>query len=94
MSYAVPDAPLSLMLVAGSIGDIRGHRRTFLDGLAVFTAAPVVKGYQTAMRICALLALASAVIAIISIRSTPTAGGPRGTMGPGSDGAVGQGSDS
>jgi len=40
---------LSLMLTAGSIGDIRGHRRTFLVGLGVFSggaavsaAAPVV----------------------------------------------------
>jgi EmrB/QacA subfamily drug resistance transporter len=32
---------LALMLTAGSIGDIRGHRRTFLDGLAVFTAGAV-----------------------------------------------------
>ncbi|MEO1065346.1 MAG: MFS transporter [Actinomycetota bacterium] len=33
---------LSLMLVAGSIGDIRGHRRTFLEGLGVFTLGAVV----------------------------------------------------
>ena len=33
---------LSLMLVAGSIGDIRGHRRTFLHGLAVFSLGAVV----------------------------------------------------
>lgn len=33
---------LSLMLTAGSIGDIRGHRRTFLEGLAVFAAGAVV----------------------------------------------------
>ena len=33
---------LSLMLTAGSIGDIRGHRRMFLGGLAVFSAGAVV----------------------------------------------------
>lgn len=33
---------LSLMLIAGSIGDIRGHRRTFLDGLGVFTLGALV----------------------------------------------------
>ena len=33
---------LSLMLIAGSIGDIRGHRRTFLEGLGVFTLGAVV----------------------------------------------------
>ena len=33
---------LSLMLTAGSIGDIRGHRRTFLEGLAVFSAGAVL----------------------------------------------------
>ncbi|NND03892.1 MAG: MFS transporter, partial [Acidimicrobiia bacterium] len=33
---------LSLMLTAGSIGDIRGHRRTFLEGLGVFTLGAVV----------------------------------------------------
>jgi EmrB/QacA subfamily drug resistance transporter len=29
---------LSLMLLAGSVGDIRGHRRMFLSGLGVFSA--------------------------------------------------------
>ena len=33
---------LSLMLTAGSFGDIRGHRRTFLAGLAVFAGGAVV----------------------------------------------------
>ena len=33
---------LSLMLTAGSIGDIRGHRRMFLGGLAVFSAGAMV----------------------------------------------------
>ena len=33
---------LSLMLIAGSIGDIRGHRRVFLEGLGVFTLGAVV----------------------------------------------------
>ncbi|MGI9615148.1 MAG: MFS transporter [Acidimicrobiales bacterium] len=33
---------LSLMLTAGSFGDIRGHRRTFLTGLAVFACGAVV----------------------------------------------------
>ncbi len=33
---------LSLMLTAGSIGDIRGHRRTFLLGLAVFSCGATV----------------------------------------------------
>lgn len=33
---------LSLMLTAGSFGDIRGHRRTFLTGLAVFAGGAVV----------------------------------------------------
>lgn len=32
---------LSLMLTAGSIGDIRGHRRTFLAGLAIFASGAV-----------------------------------------------------
>ena len=35
-------AMLSLMLTAGSIGDIRGHRRTFLVGLAIFASGAVV----------------------------------------------------
>ncbi len=33
---------LSLMLTAGSLGDIRGHRRTFLTGLGVFSVGAVV----------------------------------------------------
>jgi MFS family permease len=33
---------LSLMLTAGSFGDIRGHRRTFLTGLAVFAGGAIV----------------------------------------------------
>ncbi len=33
---------LSLMLTAGSFGDIRGHRRTFLIGLAIFTGGAIV----------------------------------------------------
>ncbi len=33
---------LSLMLTAGSFGDVRGHRRTFLAGLAVFSAGAMV----------------------------------------------------
>jgi len=33
---------LSLMLTAGSFGDIRGHRRTFLAGLAVFAGGAIV----------------------------------------------------
>ena len=33
---------LSLMLTAGSLGDIRGHRRTFLTGLAVFAGGAIV----------------------------------------------------
>jgi len=33
---------LSLMLTAGSFGDIRGHRRTFVAGLAVFAGGAVV----------------------------------------------------
>ena len=33
---------LSLMLTAGSFGDIRGHRRVFLWGLAVFSGGAVV----------------------------------------------------
>ncbi len=33
---------LSLILTAGLIGDIRGHRRTFLEGLGVFTVGAVV----------------------------------------------------
>ena len=32
---------LSLMLTAGSVGDVRGHRRTFLFGLAVFSVGAV-----------------------------------------------------
>ena len=35
-------AMLSLMLTAGSIGDIRGHRRTFFVGLAVFSGGAAV----------------------------------------------------
>lgn len=35
-------AMLSLMLTAGSIGDIRGNRRTFLLGLAVFSGGAIV----------------------------------------------------
>ena len=33
---------LSLILTAGSIGDIRGHRRTCLEGLGVFIVGAVV----------------------------------------------------
>jgi EmrB/QacA subfamily drug resistance transporter len=33
---------LSLMLAAGSIGDIKGHRRMFLGGLAVFSSGAIV----------------------------------------------------
>jgi EmrB/QacA subfamily drug resistance transporter len=33
---------LALMLTAGSIGDIRGHRRTFLEGLVVFCVGAVI----------------------------------------------------
>ncbi len=33
---------LSLMLTAGSVGDIRGHRRTFLSGMAIFAGGAVV----------------------------------------------------
>jgi len=33
---------LSLMLTAGSIGDIKGHRRMFLSGLALFSSGAVV----------------------------------------------------
>jgi len=32
---------LSLMLAAGSIGDIRGHRQTFLEGIGVFSVGAV-----------------------------------------------------
>ena len=40
---------LSLMLTAGSIGDIRGHRRMFLWGLAVFSSGAVVSASATAV---------------------------------------------
>ncbi len=33
---------LSLMLTAGSFGDVRGHRRTFLAGLAIFSSGALV----------------------------------------------------
>ncbi len=44
---------LSLMLTAGSIGDIRGHRRTFLEGLGVFTAGALVRWCAGAL-VCAV----------------------------------------
>ena len=40
---------LSLMLTAGSFGDIRGHRRTFLTGLAVFAGGAVVAATAPAL---------------------------------------------
>lgn len=45
---------LSLMLAAGSLGDIRGHRRSFLAGLAIFSAGAVVAA--TAPAVSALAA--------------------------------------
>lgn len=40
---------LSLMLTAGSIGDIHGHRRTFLGGLAIFSGGAVVAATAVAL---------------------------------------------
>lgn len=67
---------LALMLVAGSIGDRRGHRRTFLDGLAVFSvgavvcatapAVPVLVGGRAIQGIGAALVLASGLALVHS----------------------------
>lgn len=40
---------LSLMLTAGTIGDIKGHRRRFLGGLAVFSGGAIVSASATAV---------------------------------------------
>ncbi len=40
---------LSFMLTAGSVGDIRGHRRSFLAGLAVFTVGAMTAASAPAL---------------------------------------------
>ncbi|MEL7207521.1 MAG: MFS transporter, partial [Actinomycetota bacterium] len=40
---------LALMLTAGSVGDIRGHRRTLLAGLAVFAGGSIVAAAAPSM---------------------------------------------
>ena len=47
---------------------------------ASFEGPAFADGYETAMRICALLAVASAVVATITVRSTA----PRASSEPGS----------
>lgn len=67
---------LSLMLVAGALGDVRGHRRSLLDGLAVFSGGaavcalaptiPVLVAGRAVQGVGAALVLASALALVHS----------------------------